>query len=382
MNNYATTRPRDEGGGAASRGARGHMLCGMDDERWMRRALRLAARGIGRTSPNPVVGSVVVRDDEVVGEGWHRRAGEPHGEAVALERAGERARGGTLYVTLEPCVHHGRTPPCVDAVLASGATRVVFGSRDPDPRVDGSGAARLREAGLEVTEGIAMDDVRAQNRPFFKHVRSGLPWVLLKMGLSLDGKVAATGRRYLTGEESRRYVHRLRDEHDAVVIGVGTVLADDPLLTVRDVRGRDPLRVVVDTDARTPPQARVIGRDGRAVVLVGEGADRSRVASLQTVGAKVAELPRADGRIDLRAAARWLDARDVLSVLLEGGPTLAAAMVAGGLVDQVLFIYAPLLVGDGPPNALAASLSELRLREPRTFRLGEDVAIEGLVPPD
>lgn len=358
------------------------MLCGVSDERWMRRALRLAARGLGRTSPNPVVGSVVVREGEVVGEGWHRRAGEPHGEAVALERAGERARGGTLYVTLEPCVHHGRTPPCVDAVLASGVTRVVFGTRDPDPRVDGRGAARLRQAGLEVTEGVAADEVRAQNRPFFKHVRSGLPWVLLKLGLSLDGRVAAPERRYLTGAAAQRYVHRLRDEYDAVMVGVGTVLADDPLLTVREVRGRDPLRVVIDTEARTPPRARVIGGDGRAVVLVGDGADRSSVAALREAGAKVAELPRSGGGIDLGAAARWLDARDVLSVLLEGGPTLAAAMLGAALVDQVLFIYAPLLVGDGPPTALAARLPELRLRAPRSFRLGEDVAIEGLVPPD
>lgn len=369
------------------------MLLAMEDadRRFMRRALRLAARGLGRTSPNPIVGSLIVKGGAVVGEGWHRHAGEHHAEVVALERAGEAARGATLYTTLEPCaldapdVHQRlkRTPPCVDAILAAGVERVVVAVRDPDPRVDGQGVRRLREAGVAVSEGILADEARAQNRAFFKHVRARLPWVLLKMGLSLDGKAAVAGRRYLTGDEARRHVHRLRDEHDAVMVGVGTVLLDDPLLTVRDVRGRDPLRVIIDSNARTPPEARVIGRDGRALLLVGEGADGQRVSRLREAGARVIELPRADRRIDLRAAARWLDENDVLSVLLEGGPTLAAAMLAAGLVDAVLLIYAPLVVGDAATtSAVRGGLPELRLRDVRAFRLGEDVAIEGLVPPD
>jgi diaminohydroxyphosphoribosylaminopyrimidine deaminase/5-amino-6-(5-phosphoribosylamino)uracil reductase len=347
----------------------------------MRRALALARRGLGRTSPNPIVGSVIVRNQTIVGQGWHRRAGEAHAEVVALERAGDRARGATLYTTLEPCSHHGRTPPCVDAVVAAGISRVVAAIRDPDPRVDGKGFAALRDAGLEVTEGVLADVAEAQNRPFIKRVRARLPWMLLKMALSLDGRATAPGRRYLTGEEARKYVHRLRDEHDAVVVGIGTVLADDPLLTVRDVRGRDPLRVVVDSAARTPPAARVIGRDGRAVIAVAEDAARQRVAALQSAGAHVVDLPRAPGGVDLLALARWLYERDVSSVLLEGGPTLGAAMLHSGLVDETLFIYAPLLIGTGR-SALEGPLAQLRLQQVHAFRLGEDVALRGAVPPD
>jgi diaminohydroxyphosphoribosylaminopyrimidine deaminase/5-amino-6-(5-phosphoribosylamino)uracil reductase len=352
------------------------------DERFMRRALRLARRGLGRTSPNPVVGSVVVRDGELVAEGWHGRAGQPHAEVIALEIAGDRAAGATLYTTLEPCVHVGRTPPCLDAVLAARVARVVVAVRDPDPRVDGRGIARLRESGLEVTEGVLADEARAQNRPFFKHVRARLPWVLLKLALSLDGRATAPGRRYLTGPQARRRVHQLRDELDAVLVGVGTVLADDPLLTVRDVRGRDPLRVIVDSEARTPPTARVIGSDGRALLFVREGADAARVGALREAGARVVEVSRAEGGVDLVAAMRWLDAHDVLSVLLEGGPTLASAMLRAGLVDEALFLYAPLVVGDAGLPALAGRLETLTLREARAFRLGEDLAVRGLLPPD
>ncbi len=378
----------------------------MDDERLMKRALRLAARGLGRTSPNPVVGGVVVKDGAVAGEGWHRRAGEPHAEVVALDAAGDAARGATLYATLEPCPDYGRTPPCVDAIVRAGVQRVVLAARDP--RVSGEGVRRLRDAGIEVTEDVLGEEARAQNRPYLKHLRARLPWVVLKMGLSLDGRATVPGRRYdarsrggaapqgrygddeaskerrdyLTGDEARKHVHRMRDEHDAVMVGARTVLADDPLLTVRDVRGRDPLRVVVDSNALTPPAARVIGRDGRALVVVGEGADAARMAALREAGARVVELPRAGARVDLRAALRWLDANDVLSVLLEGGPTLAGAMLAAALVDQVLFIYAPLIAGDAGIPAIAGAPRELRLRDLRVFRLGADVAVEGLIPPD
>lgn len=354
------------------------------DTRFMRRALRLARKGLGRTTPNPAVGSVVVRDGVVVGEGWHRRAGEAHAEVIALERAGERARGATLYSTLEPCVHDGRTPPCAEAVLRAGVARVVAATRDPDPRVDGRGVERLRAAGLDVAEGILGQEARALNRAFFKHVRTRLPYVLLKLGLSLDAKVAAPDRRYLTGPESLRHVHRLRDEHDAVMVGIGTVLADDPLLTVREIRGRDPLRVVIDADARTPPAARVVGRDGRALVVVGDGADSVRVSRLRDAGAQVLEAPRGAGGVDLGAAMRLLGARDVTSVLLEGGPTLAAAMLDAALVDELLLIYAPLVVGDPAPSAVGAlrRVSALRLRDVRVFRLGEDVAVSATLPPD
>ncbi|OLC52397.1 MAG: riboflavin biosynthesis protein RibD [Chloroflexi bacterium 13_1_40CM_4_68_4] len=348
----------------------------------MRRALSLARRGLGRTSPNPTVGSVVVRDDQIVGEGWHQRAGEPHAEIIAIERAGHAARGATLYATLEPCAHVGRTPPCVDAILAAGVSRVVVATRDPDPRVDGRGIAQLQAAGVELTEGVLGEESRALNRPFFKHVRARLPWVTLKLALSLDGRVTAPGRRYLTGAAARRHVHRMRDHSDAVLVGIGTVLADDPQLTVRDVRGRDPLRIVLDAEARTPSAARVIGNDGRAVVFVREGADGGRTRALRDAGARVVEIPRADGGVDIRAALAWLDAHDVRSVLVEAGPTLAAALLRAAFVDEALFLYAPLVVGDAGLPALGGKLDAIALRESRVFRLGDDVAVQGLVPPD
>src|SRR5438067_4698440 len=270
------------------------------DEIYMRRALALSRRGLGRTSPNPVVGSLVVGGDQVLAEGWHQRAGEPHAEVLALQRAGDAARGATLYATLEPCAHVGRTPPCVDAIVAGGIARVVVATRDPDPRVDGRGVARLREAGIDVTEGVLGDEARVLNRPFFKHIRARLPWITLKMALSLDGRITAPDRRYLSGEAARRYVPRMRDERDAVLVGIGTVLADDPQLTVREVRGRDPLRIVLDAEARTPPRARIVGNDGRAIVFAREHADAARIAALRDAGARVVEIARADGGVDIR----------------------------------------------------------------------------------
>ncbi|MBI2324905.1 MAG: bifunctional diaminohydroxyphosphoribosylaminopyrimidine deaminase/5-amino-6-(5-phosphoribosylamino)uracil reductase RibD, partial [Chloroflexi bacterium] len=217
----------------------------------MRRALRQAARAAGRTAPNPMVGALVVKDGQVAGEGFHQRAGAPHGEAVAIARAGEKARGATLYLNLEPCAHQGRTPPCVDAVIASGISRVVAAMRDPDPRIDGRGFGALRGAGVEVESGVLEAEARRLNEGFISRVTRGRPFVLLKLATTLDGRVAVAGRRYLSGKSALKEVHRIRDRVDAVMVGVGTVLADDPELTVREVRGRDPLRVVLDAEART-----------------------------------------------------------------------------------------------------------------------------------
>lgn len=344
----------------------------------MRRALRLAAKAAGRTAPNPMVGAVVVRDGEVVGEGWHPRAGEPHAERIALDRSGDRARGATLYTTLEPCAHQGRTPPCTDAVIASAVARVVTAMRDPDPRTDGKGARAIRAAGIEYETGVLEAEARRLNEGFISRVTRGRPFVILKLATTLDGRAAVAGRRYLSGKAALKEVHRMRDRADAVMVGVGTVLADDPELTVREVRGRDPLRVVLDADARTPVSAKVVrsGDPQRTIVFVARDADQRRVGRLREAKALVATLPRAepDG-LDAAACLRWLAERGVNTVLSEGGPRVAASLLREKLVDRLAFVVAPLVGGDGP-LAIDGLAAATPLGGMRSRRLGDDVLLE------
>lgn len=347
----------------------------------MRRALRLAAKAAGRTAPNPMVGAVVVRDGEVVGEGAHRRAGEPHAERIALDRAGERARGATLYTTLEPCAHQGRTPPCTDTVIASGVSRVVAAMRDPDPRTDGKGARALKAAGIEYESGVLEAEARRLNEGFISRVTRGRPFVILKLAMTVDGRVALPGRRYLSGQTALKEVHRMRDRADAVMVGVGTVLADDPELTVREVRGRDPLRVVLDADARTPERSKVVraGDPQRTIVFVARDADQRRVGRLREANVLVATLPRAepDG-LDAGAGLRWLADHGVNTVLSEGGPRVAASLLREKLVDRVAFVVAPVAGGDGP-LAIEGLPAAIALAGLRARRLGDDVLLEAEV---
>ncbi|HKY49829.1 MAG TPA: bifunctional diaminohydroxyphosphoribosylaminopyrimidine deaminase/5-amino-6-(5-phosphoribosylamino)uracil reductase RibD [Candidatus Limnocylindria bacterium] len=349
-----------------------------DDTLFMRRALRLAARAAGRTSPNPMVGAVVVRGDDVVGAGYHHAAGEPHAEVNALAQAGAAARGATLYTTLEPCAHHGRTPPCVDAIVGAGVRRVVAAMRDPDPRTDGKGFRQLRAAGIELEQGVLETEALRLNEGFVSRVRRGRPFVLVKLATTLDGRVSAPGRRYLVGKRALREVHRLRDRSDAVLVGIGTVLADDPALTVREVSGRDPLRVVIDTEARTPPSAKIVrAKDPqRTVLFVARDADARRTNKLRDAGVLLTTLPRSDGGLDLGAAMRWLGEHGVNTVLSEAGPRVAGSLVRAGLADRLLVITAPIAGGEGPP-ALAGVTGTTDLKNVRVRRLGDDVAIEG-----
>jgi len=329
------------------------------DRFWMEEALALARRRLGATWPNPTVGAVVVNGGRIVGRGFHRQAGAPHAEVMALQQAGEQARGATLYVTLEPCSHQGRTPPCTDAVIAAGVERVVAALPDPHPRVRGRGLKRLLEAGVTVSVGTGAAEAFALNEPFFCLATRGRPWVTFKCALSLDGKIApASGdARWITGPAARRRVHRLRRRLPAVMVGVGTVLADDPALTARDDHDRpvgpQPLRIVVDTDARTPPTARLLSQPGTTLIVCGAGAPADRLRALEAAGAQVAVVPRGpDQRISLPALMEHLAQRQVVGVLLEGGGTLAGAMVAAGLVDEVIFHVAPLLIGGDAPGPL------------------------------
>lgn len=361
------------------------------DAAFMRLALTLAERGRGRVSPNPLVGCVVVKDGEVIGEGWHASAGGPHAEVAALAAAGEGARGASVYVTLEPCDHHGRTPPCTEALLAAGVERVVIATLDPNPLVDGRGVARLAGAGVRVEVGLLAREAEEQNEVFRVAQRERRPFVLYKTAMSLDGKIAVrTGRsRWITGETARDRVHRWRDEFDAVAVGINTVLLDDPALTTRSGGGRTPRKVVFDSVARTPTTARLFdedpqGKPGRVTVFVTEEAPAARVQALRERGAEVIAVRADRGRPDVAAALSELYARDVTSVLLEGGGTLAWDFFAARSVDRVAWFVAPKLLGGSAAGPLAglgvASVDEaFLLDDVRTETIGNDLLVTGKV---
>jgi diaminohydroxyphosphoribosylaminopyrimidine deaminase/5-amino-6-(5-phosphoribosylamino)uracil reductase len=319
-------------------------------DHYMRRALELARRA-PFTSPNPKVGCVFVRDGDIVGEGYHAGAGQPHAEMVALRTVGE-PREATAYLTLEPCTHHGRTPPCAPALIEAGLVRVVVAMQDPDPRVAGRGLAQLAQAGIEVVTGILEQEARALNRTFVHHRVTGRPFVSLKLALSLDGRLAALdgSARWISGPGARRATHRRRMEADAVVVGSGTALADDPALTVRDVNAvRQPARVLVDSTGRTPPSARLFG-DGEVVVVTTDASSHEAQTGWKEAGAEVIVGPRADGRVDLPAMLDALGKRDWLELYVEGGGQLATSLLKADLVDRLDIHHGPVVLGRGGPD--------------------------------
>lgn len=325
----------------------------MSEARWMARAIALAAQARGRTAPNPMVGAVVVRDGELLAEGWHHAPGQAHAEVDALEKLGGRAPGATMYVNLEPCCHYGRTPPCTDAVLASGVRRVVVAMVDPDSRVSGRGITILRSHGVEVEVGLLEDEARALNAPYLSAVERRRPWVVLKAAATLDGRIASAAgeSRWITGPEAREAGHRLRDTCDAVLVGSGTVLADDPALTTRIPGGRDALPVVLDGRLRTPAAAALFGGRRRALVLTGADtlATASGAAAAARLDGDVVGIARdAEGRLSLGAALGELLARGVHSVLVEGGGALHRAFLDAGLADRVELFLAPRVLAGGP----------------------------------
>jgi len=324
------------------------------DHACMARALRLAARGLCTTTPNPRVGCVIVRDGQVVGEGWHQRAGEAHAELHALNQAGVLARGAVAYVTLEPCSHHGRTPPCADALVAAGVERVVVAVEDPDPRVVGGGLARLRTAGISVETGLLADAARETNVGFFARMTRGMPWVRVKIAASLDGKTALNNgaSQWITGSDARRDAHRLRARSCAILTGSGTVLADDPQLTVRAVETeRQPLRVVLDSRLRMAPQAKILAGGNTLVATSSEEAEK--INALRQAGAEVVVLPAEDGRPSLRALLKELGRREINEVTVEAGARLNGALLAAGLVDELVVYCAPVVLGDSARGMFA-----------------------------
>jgi len=316
------------------------------DSKWMRLALDLAELGEGAVHPNPLVGAIVVRNDTVVGQGYHREFGGPHAEVFALAEAGESARNATLYVTLEPCCHHGKTPPCTERILAAGVRRVVVAARDPNPCIDGGGLACLRAAGVDVTEGVLCEEAQQQNEIYFSFVRRQRPFVQLKLAVSLDGRIATkTGdARWISSEQARVEVHRLRRKFMAILVGVQTVVTDDPLLSVRHVDGPDPVPVVLDRRGRVPPTARLF-HEHRSPIVATASMPEELESALRASGARVWRLPDPGSGIDLPALLSRLAGDGIDSVLIEGGGETAAAFLDASLVDKVTLFISPLLIG-------------------------------------
>lgn len=333
------------------------------DEAAMRRALELAERGLYSTHPNPRVGAVLARDEEIVGEGWHERAGEPHAEPIAIRAAGERARGATAYVTLEPCSHHGRTPPCVDVLLAAGVRRVVYAVGDPNPRVNGAGAKRLKDAGLKVESGLLAADAEALNAGFLMRMRHRRPFIRLKTGASLDGRVAlANGQsKWITSEEARADVQHWRAQSGAVLTSAATVNADDPRLDVRIEAPRQPMRVVLDRRRSIRKSARILAPPGEVLVFAAPTASRKAGPSDEKLGAaRVERIRVVRSHLDLATVFARLAELEVNDVLVEAGSRLAGALFAAGLVDEWLLYIAPKLLGkDAKPVATLARLTKL-----------------------
>lgn len=356
------------------------------DELYMKQALMLAAQGLGRTSPNPVVGAVIVADGSIVGQGWHQAAGTPHAEVHALAQAGRLARNATLYVTLEPCCHHGRTGPCTDAIIAAGVKRVVVAMTDPNPLVRGKGIQKLRQHGLEVLEGVCAAEAAQLNEVFIKWIATGLPFGVLKTAITLDGKIATyTGHsKWITSERSREYVHGLRNMYDAILVGIGTVLADDPSLTTRlPGGGKNPIRVIVDSKGRIPLEAKLLcDCEAPVIIAVGPEAPAAKLAALQAKGAEVLTLPLVAGRgVSLRHLFVELGQRNITSILVEGGAEVNASVLAENVVDKVHWFIAPKIIGGktapGPVGGLGLSdmAQATVLEDMQVKNIGKDILL-------
>jgi len=321
------------------------------DERYMWMALDLARQGWGKTSPNPMVGAVLVKGGEVVGTGFHQKAGDRHAEIIALQEAGEKARAATLYTNLEPCCHYGRTPPCTEAIIQAGVRKVVIATIDPNPLVSGQGVRKLQEAGIKVKVGVLEDKAKRLNEVFFKYITTKKPFVVVKVAMTLDGKIATSSgqSRWISGEKSRKFAHRLRSMSDGIMVGINTVLQDDPLLTVRleGERGPDPVRVVVDSKGRLPLGSRIVktASEKKTILATTELAAPHKLEALRSSGVEVLTLPSKEGRVDLQELMLALGAKEISILLVEGGGTLNYALLNENIIDKIYFFIAPFLLG-------------------------------------
>ena len=357
----------------------------MNDEIFMREALRIAQNAVGRTSPNPLVGAVIVKNGKIIAEGWHKKAGTPHAEIHALKMAGESAKGATLYVTLEPCSHFGRTPPCAKAIIEAGISRVVAAMGDPNPKVAGRGFEMLKNAGISVEVGLLEAESRKMNEVFLKWIEKGLPFVTIKFASSLDGKICtASGEsQWISGEKSRKFTHYLRDINDAILVGVGTILADNPSLTTRLVEGKNPIRIIADSKLRTPLDSKVVNDGEKTIIAVTNVAPSEKIEEMTARGVEIIKC--GFERVDLKMLLKTLAEREITSILVEGGGKIHFSMLKAGLVDKIYAFIAPKIIG-GEKSLTSVEgegflkLSEaISLKNVETERLGDDILIKGYV---
>lgn len=350
----------------------------------MRRALNLAKKALGRTSPNPVVGAVIVDSDgKIVGEGYHKKAGLPHAEREALKMAGEKARGGTMFVTLEPCCHYGRTPPCTEAIIEAGIKKVVVAVRDPNPKVSGKGIEILKNAGIEVVEGVLEEEAALLNEKFFKYIKTGLPFIALKWAMTADGKIATkTGdARWVSGEKSRNFTHNLRNEYDAILVGARTLILDDPLLTCRIKGGRNPYRIILSASGNLPPNLRLFTLDREKNILI--TTNTNLASHVQQSFANIIVASKGDNKVNLKEAFFELTKLGITSILIEGGAQVHASILKEKLADKIYLFVAPKIIGGDKALGPVAELGINYLQEALPFklqkvkRLGEDVLLEG-----
>jgi len=360
----------------------------MTDKEFMKIAIDLARKGEGFTSPNPMVGAVVVKDGKIVGTGYHQAAGLAHAEVNAIDDAGNNAKGGTLYVTLEPCNHTGRTPPCTEKILKAGIKRVVSSMYDPNPDVKGGGIAYLKEKGIEITTGVCEDEAKKLNEIFIKYIRTRLPFVIVKCAATLDGRIATrTGdSKWVSCETSRRFVHQLRHATDAIMVGIGTVKKDNPALTTRlDNKGKDPVRIILDTHLSVPEDAKVLKNDSDAetFVITGNNIQPDKKSKIASKKVKIIESPLKEGRIDFASLMSQLGSLGITSILIEGGSQVIASAFAAKIVDKIIFFYAPKILGgdDGVPickgKGPALMKDSIQIRDINIRRFDDDVMIEG-----
>ena len=358
----------------------------MTDEIFMREALRLARNAEGRTSPNPLVGAVIVKDGRIIAEGWHRKAGTPHAEIHALNMAGELAKNSTLYVTLEPCSHFGRTPPCAKAIVDAGIKKVFAAMKDPNPKVAGRGFEILRAAGVEVEVGLLEEEAQKLNEIFLKWVTKNLPFVTLKFACSLDGKIATSSgeSQWISCEASRKFTHHLRDINDAILVGVGTILKDNPSLTTRLVDGKNPARVIVDSKIKTPLDAKVLDKSARTIIATTSNAPPEKISALKNLGVEII-FAGCGERVDLKILMQALAEREITSVLVEGGGTINFSMLKENLVDKIFAFVAPKIIG-GEKSLTAVEgagfeklADAIDLKNFTAEKIGEDILISGCV---
>ena len=358
----------------------------IDDNYYMRMAISLAGKGIGKTSPNPMVGAVIVKDRKVIGQGYHKKCGDYHAEINAINNTRKNISGSTFYITLEPCSHHGRTPPCVDTLIKKGLKRVVVGTPDPNPEVNGKGIKILRSKGIRVDVGILDTECRKLNERYFKFIKTGIPYVTVKYAQTLDGRIATKSgdSQWISSEASRRYVHHLRSVNDCVMVGVGTVATDNPKLTVRHVKGRNPLRIIVDSKLRIPIKSYVLTDDNShpTIIATTSKASVKKVAVIKNLGAEVLLVNKErNGRVSLSSLLKELGKRDITSVLVEGGSEIVTSLLKANLVDKMIIPIAPKIIGKGLEAIGDLNIKKIkdaiRFLSFKTMKKGDDIIFEG-----